>query len=152
MARRKNTPKKVSVRQPRIDVHQQAFLSAYSETCSITSAARAAGLGRTVHYDWLAKDEGYRKAFAKAHEQAADALEDEAVRRAHEGTEKPITVAGQREIVREYSDTLLIFLLKAIRPAKYRERFDEGAAGGNGTPFNLPGSSQAGGGGSEANG
>jgi len=26
--------------------------------------------------------------------------------------------------VREYSDTLLIFLLKGLRPAKYRERYD----------------------------
>jgi hypothetical protein len=116
MARRKATPKKRNARQPRIDVHQQAFLAAYSETCSITSAARAAKLNRASHYEWLARDEEYRKVFAKAHEQAADALEDEAVRRAHEGTEKPITVAGEREIVREYSDTLLIFLLKAIRP------------------------------------
>jgi hypothetical protein len=35
-----------------------------------------------------------------------------------------VTVAGKRELVREYSDTLLIFLLKGRRPAKYRERYD----------------------------
>jgi hypothetical protein len=137
MAQRKATLKKKNVRQPRIEAHQLAFLAAYAETCSITSAARAAKLNRSAHYDWLASDEEYRKAFAKAHEQAADALEDEAVRRAHEGTEKPITVAGERELVREYSDTLLIFLLKAIRPAKYRERFDDGAAGGGGVVINV---------------
>jgi hypothetical protein len=33
-------------------------------------------------------------------------------------------VAGKRELIREYSDTLLIFLLKGLRPAKYRERYD----------------------------
>jgi hypothetical protein len=27
-------------------------------------------------------------------------------------------------VIREYSDTLLIFLLKGLRPAKYRERYD----------------------------
>jgi hypothetical protein len=35
-----------------------------------------------------------------------------------------VTVAGKRELVREYSDTLLIFLLKGMRPAKDRERYD----------------------------
>jgi hypothetical protein len=29
-----------------------------------------------------------------------------------------VTVAGQREIVKEYSDTLLIFLLKGARPER----------------------------------
>jgi hypothetical protein len=47
-----------------------------------------------------------------------------AIRRAYEGVERPVTVAGKRELVREYSDTLLIFLLKGLRPAKYRERYD----------------------------
>ena len=52
---------------------------------------------------------------------AVDALEDEAVRRAYEGVERAVTVAGQREIIREYSDTLLIFLLKGARPERYRD-------------------------------
>jgi hypothetical protein len=30
-------------------------------------------------------------------------------------------VAGEREIVKEYSDTLLIFLLKGARPERYRD-------------------------------
>lgn len=43
------------------------------------------------------------------------------VRRAYHGVEKPVTVAGKREIIREYSDTLLIFLLKGARSNKYRD-------------------------------
>jgi hypothetical protein len=83
-----------------------------------------AGIDRGTHYDWLKADPGYKAAFEAVQDQAAQSLEDEAVRRAYEGVERPVTVAGKRELVREYSDTLLIFLLKGLRPAKYRERYD----------------------------
>jgi hypothetical protein len=101
---------------------KKAFLSAYGEACSISAAAEAAGLARQTHYNWLASDEAYKAAFLKMQEQAAQLLEDEAVRRAYQGVERPVTVAGKREVVKEYSDTLLIFLLKGLRPDKYRER------------------------------
>jgi hypothetical protein len=87
-------------------------------------AAQAAGVHRSRHYDWLKKDPAYVSAFVAAQDEAVQALEDEAVRRAYEGVEKPVTVAGQREFVREYSDTLLIFLLKGARPQKYRDNFN----------------------------
>ncbi len=59
-------------------------------------------------------------------EDAADTLEAEAYRRAVEGVEKPTGwyrgVAGG--VVREYSDSLLMFLLKGIRPDKYKDRVE----------------------------
>ena len=56
---------------------------------------------------------------------AADALELEARRRAVEGTEKPVFFQGYEcGRIREYSDTLLIVLLKANRPGKFRERVE----------------------------
>ena len=91
------------------------FLKAYATVCQVTLAARMAGIDRGTHYDWLQKDAEYRAQFEAATDQAAQALEDEAVRRAYEGVERPVTVAGKRELVREYSDTLLIFLLKVAR-------------------------------------
>lgn len=63
-------------------------------------------------------------------------LEDEAVRRGYEGVERPVTIAGKREIIREYSDTLLIFLLKAARPQKYRDYVRQEHVGPDGTPLN----------------
>ena len=90
-----------------------------------------AGIDRGTHYDWLRKDPEYRAQFEAAQVQAADRLEDEAVRRAYEGVERPVTVAGKRELVRKYSDTLLIFLLKGLRPAKYRERYDVAVEAGD---------------------
>ena len=51
------------------------------------------------------------------------AMEDEVIRRAVQGVEKPITVAGKREVVRQYSDVLLMFLLRSHKPEKYCERY-----------------------------
>jgi hypothetical protein len=101
-----------------------AFLNAYARTCNVTAAADVAGIERRSHYNWLKADPEYVKAYEAAQEEAVQLLEDEAVRRAYVGVDKPVTVAGRREVVKEYSDTLLIFLLKGARPAKYRERFD----------------------------
>jgi len=98
------------------------MLAAYAETCSVSRAAEVAGVGRRTHYDWLNADEKYRCAFEQIQDQAAQTLEDEAVRRAHEGVERPMTIAGKREVVRDYSDTLLIFLLKGLKPERYKER------------------------------
>ncbi len=89
-------------------------------------ACKAAGVGRSSHYRWLEKDPEYRAAFDLAKEDATDALEAEAHRRAVEGVEEQVGwyrgVAGGT--VRRYSDVLLIFLLKSLRPERYRERVD----------------------------
>ncbi len=72
------------------------------------------------------KDPEYVAAFATAREEAADRLEREAIRRAVDGAEKPVYQAGKLVgTIREYSDTLLIFTLKGLRPEKYRERYDQ---------------------------
>ena len=56
--------------------------------------------------------------------EACDALEAEARRRAVEGVRKPIYCQGEIcGTVREYSDTLLFFLLKGAMPEKYRDDY-----------------------------
>jgi hypothetical protein len=62
-------------------------------------------------------------------------LEDEALRRAYHGVEKPITVAGQRETIHEYSDTVFIFLLKGARPQEYRDNVRQEVTGADGVPL-----------------
>ena len=82
-------------------------------------------MGRRTHYDWLETDEGYTARFKEAEEGVTEALEAEARRRAQVGVEEPVHFQGKRiDTIRRYSDTLLIFLLKARRPDTYRERFD----------------------------
>ena len=89
-------------------------------------ACEVAKVGRSSHYRWLEKDPEYRAAFDLAKEDATDVLEAEAHRRAVEGVEEQVGwyrgVAGGT--VRRYSDVLLIFLLKSLRPERYRERLD----------------------------
>ena len=105
---------------------QRAFLAAFRETGNVCLACEVAKVGRSSHYRWLAEDPAYREAFDQAKEDAADILEAEAFRRAVDGVEKPVGWYKGKPggYVREYSDILLIFLLKALRPEKYRDRLN----------------------------
>lgn len=63
-------------------------------------------------------------------ETAAEVLEQEAWRRAVTGTLKPVYQGGEQVgTVREYSNTLMIFLLKGANPEKYRERVQQQHSG-----------------------
>lgn len=102
---------------------KRAFIAAYAECGTITKAAEVAGIARQTHYDWLKADSEYVKACDAAYEQAGERLEQEARRRAVEGVKKPVFYQGKEcGVVNEYSDTLLIFLLKGAKPEKYKER------------------------------
>ncbi len=102
---------------------KRAMLAAYAEVGTVVRAAEIAGIDRSTHYAWMGSDPAYAEAFAAAGEQAVERLEQEARRRAVEGTEKPVYQGGKLVgTIREYSDTLLIFLLKGALPEKYRER------------------------------
>jgi hypothetical protein len=81
------------------------FLHLLADLGNITLAALGAGLGRRTVYGWRKKDPDFAAAWDDALEIGADALEDEARRRAMAG-----------------SDLLLIFLLKGAKPHIYRER------------------------------
>ena len=92
-------------RTKRMDEKRAKFLASLAEGNSIARAAGDAGIGRTTAYEWREVDEAFAKAWDDAVETGTDSLEDEAVRRAKAG-----------------SDTLLIFMLKARRPEKFKER------------------------------
>lgn len=104
------------------------FLTALRTTANVTRAAELAGIHRDTAYEWR-KDEAFAVAWAEALERGLDALEDEGMRRASEGTRKHVISMGK--IVRgldgeplmehTHSDTLLMFFLKARRPG-YRDR------------------------------
>jgi hypothetical protein len=126
----------------------KGFLVALRETGIVRSACDAAHIDRSVAYDLRKADEAFAADWDRALDEAADLLEAEARRRAELGVRrvkfhngKPIMVPvlgsnglvvkdkdGNPEMVpyveHEYSDTLLIFLLKGANPEKYRERAD----------------------------
>jgi hypothetical protein len=109
-----------------------AFLSVLAATCSVTKACQAAGIeSRNTVYTWRAEDENFAERWDQAKRIGAEALEDEAMRRAFDGTQKPVFHMGAEcGTIREYSDTLAIFLLKGAMPEKYRENSRVELAGG----------------------
>jgi hypothetical protein len=107
------------------------FLAALAATGNVSSAVVAADVSRAFVYAERQRDEAFAALWNAALDEAADALEFEARRRAVEGWEEPVFGSlgqghGSGEIgtVRKYSDTLLIFLMKGANPEKYRERTD----------------------------
>ena len=102
---------------------RKLFLEVLARSSSVTEAARAVGLTRQEacrHYD---QDEAFAAAWRSALDEATDRLEQEARRRALEGSEEPVFYHGKEcARVRRYSDSLLLALLKAERPEKYKDR------------------------------
>ena len=110
---------------------QREFLDAFAACGNITRACLDTGISRRTVYNWKLTDmDGkpidpeFMQAYDDAVAQAVELLEDEARRRAVEGDPTPMTIAQEREVVMRKSDTLLIFLLKAHAPEKYRERYE----------------------------
>lgn len=104
----------------------------------VLDACLVAGVSRTTAYEWKNTDPEFAAVWDEALETAADVLEAETWRRAVEGTRKPVIgrVAkdqdgiledenGEPLYLREYSDTLMVKLLGARRPEKFRERTRE---------------------------
>jgi hypothetical protein len=113
-----------------------AFLEALKETCNIRKACELSGLPRTTAYEWRADDADFAAEWQKAVDISSDLLEEEAVRRAKDGTLKPVFQGGQLVgHIQEYSDTLLIFLLKGAKPKKYMDRLVQEVSGPAGAPI-----------------
>ena len=100
------------------------FLDALALTGNVRQAAKAVGFSANRFYVHRRQDPTFAQAWEETMEQAMDTvLEPEAIRRAVEGVEKPVYHQGRQVgTVREYSDTLLIFLLKGWKSERYTER------------------------------
>src|SRR5260221_6580371 len=98
------------------------FLAELAQAGNVTAAAKIAGFSRKAAYDYRTKDAAFAEEWDDALQQAADIMEQEARRRAADGWDEPVFHQGfVCGIVRKYSDTLLIFLLKGARPEKFRD-------------------------------
>lgn len=101
------------------------FLAALQRTGNVSKACKAEGIARRTAYEWRAADPVFAQNWEEAVGAGLDAAEEEAYRRAVKGTLKPIYQGGKKVgTVKEYSDTLLIFLLKNGRLEKFREKFE----------------------------
>jgi hypothetical protein len=83
------------------------FLVTIRATGNVRLAASAAGINRATPYVRANRDPAFAAAWAEAEQEAIDILEAEARRRALTG-----------------SDALIMFLLRAHRPERYRDSVD----------------------------
>lgn len=88
-------------------------------------AAALAGVSRAAAYKARKADPDFARAWREALGEGCDRLEEEAWRRAVEGVAEPVFYRGEQcGVIRRYSDQLLIVLLKAHRPRKFRDRHE----------------------------
>ena len=107
----------------RTPVKDAKFFELIAGGATISDACRAVGYTRTVVYTYKSSDAKFSEAWDEANETAIERMEREADRRAVEGYDKPVFHLGvECGVQRQFSDTLLIFRLKAKRPEVYRER------------------------------
>src|SRR6266545_4152345 len=102
--------------------NREKFLKALALGWSVTHAAGLAGRSRQRFYELRECDEAFAEAWAQALDAGTDILEDEGRRRAVDGFDEAVFQKGELVgHVRRYSDILLALLLRARRPAIYRE-------------------------------
>lgn len=98
------------------------FLECYAGHFNFSRACREIDRDRNALYHQLEANADFRLAFEEVRKGMGDNLLAEAYRRAHDGVDKPVYQGGLLVgHIREYSDTLLTQMLKAIRP-EFRER------------------------------
>src|SRR5438874_1242782 len=102
---------------------------------NVTITAKASGVSRNEWYRTRAAEPKFRRAWEQAIEHGTAALIDEAIRRSRDGTLRPVFYLGREcGAIREYSDTLLMFLIKQRDPS-YREHVKH--TGEDGGPIRI---------------
>jgi hypothetical protein len=119
----------------------ERFFSTLATGASVHVALEASGYRRRSVYEWRAADPDFAQRWEEAREHAIELMEMEADRRGVEGVLEPVYYKGD-EVgeIRKFSDTLLIFRLKALSPDKYRDNQRTEVVGPNGGPVevNMP--------------
>jgi len=106
------------------------FLEQLAKIPNVSRAARKAGTTRKTAYSHRKTNEAFAASWDDALEVACDRLEEEMWRRAVKGVDHPVIYEGEiTDTYKKYSDTLIIFLAKAHRPDKFRERMDVTSGG-----------------------
>ena len=110
-----------SIRQYRLGTTwHKPFLQALLETGSVILSRKKVDVDKCTLYMHRDKYPDFKAAWDEAMDEAVDLLEQEAMRRAVEGVDKPVFYQGELVgHIREYSDALLMFLLRGKRPSRY---------------------------------
>ena len=99
-----------------------AFIEVLRATGNVTLAAQHAGQSRNQVHDVRQRSKRFAAQWDNALEEATDLLEAEAWRRALTGIDEPVFYKGKVVgSTKKYSRPLLMFLLEAHRPQKFRD-------------------------------
>jgi hypothetical protein len=123
--------------KPSLDGHRiNSFLYHLGLSGSVSFAATRSGLDRRALYRRRDDDEAFAARWDEALNLGVERLQDDAMRRALEGTPRPVWRNGKQVgSVRQFDNGLLRFLLKAHRPETYSDRAKAGGA--SPLPFDL---------------
>jgi hypothetical protein len=99
---------------------QEIFLATLALSPNVSKAARSAGIDRSRAYQLRQLDADFAQRWDDVIEESTDDLEDTA-----------------RSMAKGGDTTMVIFLLKAHRPEKYREKFSTEITGKDGGPIDL---------------
>ena len=101
---------------------EKPFLSTLEKTGNISSAAKAAKVGRQTVYDHRKADPDFAERCEAALDTAEDTLEAELMHRALEGEQVPVYFKGEvvGHTIRK-SDPLLMFAIKNLRQRRERD-------------------------------
>lgn len=140
MTAKKDLPDWMPRQQPLTDKKARSMLYALMRTGNVSEACRLAKCNRTAVYQKVRRDEVFAAAFEECKHIGACTLEETAIDRAVNGWDEPVFHDGEEcGTKRKYSPALMIFLLKAHSPERYRERYDiqQSGAGGGPIEFNI---------------
>jgi hypothetical protein len=115
---------------------KEIFVAALAKSPNVTAACQRAKVSRSWAYAEREANSEFAAAWDEALEMGVDEAQGELHRRAVKGVLEPVFYQGE-EVghIRRYSDTLLMFLLKAHRPEVYRETVRSELTGANGGPI-----------------
>ena len=113
-----------------VSVWRGEFIERLKATGNVTLAATGAGVSRQQAYRTRNRSKAFRLLWDDALEQAVDLLDGEARRRAT-GIKRDVWYAGEKVGTENvYSDSLLMFLLRAHRTNLYRDNVKVEHSGG----------------------
>jgi hypothetical protein len=105
---------------PELSAEERVFLDLISEGLTVSEASLRAGISRHVLYRRRNAEYPFQRLWDEALDIAGDRLEEEADRRGFTGWEEAVyhkgAVVGVR---RRYSDRMLMFRLRALKPGRY---------------------------------
>lgn len=118
---------------------QEKFLKSFSMTANVRAACMAAGIDRTLVYQWAEHSKEFSIRFNRASLDADDVIRAELFRRSIQGVEKHVVSMGKVVygddgkplMERVYSDSLLSLLAKSRMP-EFRDRQQLEVSGKNG--------------------